>query len=69
MIFGVDSKMVISAKKFFQRLFFLWATSGATRDSDFSGGVRVAIRVGKMIFPVGEIVVLGDNLGAKTTNA
>ena len=32
-----------------------------------SGGSG-AVRVGKIIFPVGEIVVLGDNLGAKTAS-
>ena len=55
----------------FFRLFFLRATSGAARDSDFSGGVRGsgAVGVGKMICLVGEIVVSLDNLGAETANA
>jgi hypothetical protein len=30
---------------------------------------RTAVGVGKIIFLLGEIVVLGDNLGAKTANA
>ena len=52
------------------QLLFLRATSGAARDSDFSGGVRGsgAVGVRKMIFLVGEIVVSLDNIGKETAN-